>query len=65
MIENGINPGDILVTDGVDKLQDGSAVTYRLGRPAAVVASTQPRPRRFDNPSCKPRQFRSAGREVW
>jgi multidrug efflux system membrane fusion protein len=44
VIESGIAPGDILVTDGVDKLQDGTAVTYRVAR-RAPAASTQPRGR--------------------
>jgi multidrug efflux pump subunit AcrA (membrane-fusion protein) len=44
VIENGIKSGDIVVTDGLDKLQDGTSVTYRLA-PLAAVASTQPRGR--------------------
>lgn len=47
VIESGIQPGDVVVTDGVDKLQSGTKVTYRLQRPPApaAAATTQPRVR--------------------
>jgi len=35
LIEGGVAPGDILVTDGVDKLQDGTSVTYRIAKPTS------------------------------
>jgi multidrug efflux system membrane fusion protein len=41
VIDHGLAPGDILVTDGVDKLQDGTSVTYRIQRPTSRP-STQP-----------------------
>ena len=41
VIESGLQPGDIVVTDGVDKLQDGTSVTVRIQRPTSR-ASTQP-----------------------
>src|SRR6185312_2432932 len=41
VIESGLQPGDIVVTDGVDKLQDGTSVTYRLQQPTSRPA-TQP-----------------------
>ena len=41
VIESGLQPGDIVVTDGVDKLQDGTSVTYRIQQPTSRP-STQP-----------------------
>ena len=36
VIENGVEPGDVVVTDGVDKLQQGTKVTVTMQRPAAT-----------------------------
>jgi membrane fusion protein, multidrug efflux system len=41
-ITKGLVPGDRVVTDGQDKLQDGSKVTVRAEAPAAAPAGTQP-----------------------
>ena len=41
-ITKGLAPGDRVVTDGEDKLQDGSKVTVRAEAPAAAPAGTQP-----------------------
>jgi multidrug efflux system membrane fusion protein len=40
-IQSGVNSGDVVVTDGVDKLQDGSKVSPHQA-PAATQPSTQP-----------------------
>ena len=40
-VESGIQPGDIVVTDGVEKLQDGTSVTYRIPAPTSRP-STRP-----------------------
>jgi multidrug efflux system membrane fusion protein len=39
VVLSGIGPGETVVTDGVDKLQDGSKV---LARPSARKAATRP-----------------------
>jgi len=39
VITSGITPGEVVITDGVDKLQAGSKVMVRLQRPAATRAS--------------------------
>jgi multidrug efflux system membrane fusion protein len=39
VIESGLEPGDIVVTDGVDKLQDGTSVTYRVQPPTSRPAT--------------------------
>ena len=39
-ITKGLAPGDRVVTDGEDKLQDGSKVTVRAEAPAAAPAGT-------------------------
>lgn len=36
VIADGIEPGEVVVTDGVDKLQQGSSVTVSMQRPAAT-----------------------------
>jgi multidrug efflux system membrane fusion protein len=36
VVESGVEPGDIVVTDGVDKLQQGTKVTVSMQRPAAT-----------------------------
>ena len=41
-ITKGLAPGDRVVTDGEDKLQDGSKVTVRAEAPPAAPAGTQP-----------------------
>jgi membrane fusion protein, multidrug efflux system len=38
-VESGLQPGDVVVTDGVDKLQDGSKVIARL---TPTMATTNP-----------------------
>jgi multidrug efflux system membrane fusion protein len=35
IISSGLNPGDVVVTDGQDKLQNGSSIAPRQGGPAA------------------------------
>jgi membrane fusion protein, multidrug efflux system len=43
-IDNGLNPGEVVVTDGQDKLQEGSKVDQRTAtgeRVAAGPAQTQ------------------------
>jgi multidrug efflux system membrane fusion protein len=35
LVEKGLSAGDVVVTDGVDKLQDGSKITLPEARPAA------------------------------
>ena len=39
VITSGIQPNDVVITDGVDKLQAGSKVTVRLQRPATTRAA--------------------------
>jgi multidrug efflux system membrane fusion protein len=39
---SGVNSGDVLVTDGFDKLQSGSKVTQRKPAPAATAAKPAP-----------------------
>jgi multidrug efflux system membrane fusion protein len=39
-IASGVAPGEIVVTDGVDKLQDGTKVTARVQRPAAATTQS-------------------------
>jgi len=40
VVTNGVNPGDIVVTDGQDKLQRGSAVEPRGGTPGSSPTSS-------------------------
>jgi len=39
IISSGLNPGDVVVTDGQDKLQDGSSIAPRQGVPTAGPGS--------------------------
>lgn len=41
VITSGIQPGDVVITDGVDKLQAGSKVTVRLQRPSATTRAAK------------------------
>jgi multidrug efflux system membrane fusion protein len=43
LIENGLSPGELVVTDGVDKLQPGSAVALRKEGVVPSGPSTGPR----------------------
>jgi multidrug efflux system membrane fusion protein len=42
VISSGVNPGDVVVTDGQDKLQRGSRVEPRSGSPSAGTAPVTP-----------------------
>jgi multidrug efflux system membrane fusion protein len=62
VVESGIEPDDIVVTDGVDKLQQGTKVTVSMQRPAATS-----RPASNRGPASRPastgrRGGRSGGR---
>jgi hypothetical protein len=35
----GVKPGDVLVTDGFDRLQNGASVTLRKTAPAGAAAA--------------------------
>jgi len=39
VIDSGLEPGDIVVTDGVEKLQDGTSVTYKITPPTSRPAT--------------------------
>jgi len=39
-VESGLEAGDVVVTDGVDKLQDGAKVIPRISKPATTNPST-------------------------
>ncbi len=61
VVESGLEPGEIVVTDGVDKLQDGMKVLARPApgaskKPAATMesaATTQPARRRHRKPAAE------------
>lgn len=40
VVTNGLNPGDVVVTDGQDKLQRGSRIAPRAGSPSAGPGGT-------------------------
>jgi len=40
-IAQGVNPGELVVTDGLDKLQPGSSVTVRMDKSAPAGAAVQ------------------------
>ena len=41
VIASGIQPGDVVITDGVDKLQAGTKVTVRMQRPSATTRAAK------------------------
>ena len=42
VIESGVEPGEIVVVDGVDKLQQGMTVVITMAKPATTRPATQP-----------------------
>ena len=42
VVTSGLNPGDVVVTDGQDKLQKGSHIEPRAGGPSAGPGTTHP-----------------------
>ncbi len=60
----GVNAGETLVTDGFDRLQDGSQISVRQGNPAAAAsgkAQTQAKTDETQNPESSGEQGPAAG----
>jgi len=60
-LSSGVNPGDTVVIDGQDKLQDGSQVNPNFGTPGRVASpaagvnpGTTPAPNAPPNPTAQP-----------
>jgi len=61
-IRNGLDAGEIVVTDGIDRLRPGAAVTVRFAQASATTPTSRPSTRNSDTPATpKHRPVESSG----